>query len=179
VANLIGCGLIIALNLLLKNLSEKETEMKKCFSSTLTILLFLCFVLSLAGCSGSGNSSRNPVAAIYAATGGGLSISTDGGTTFTNYTNADNGLGDDEVKGVYVSGSTIYAATHGGLSISTNGGTAFTNHTTADGLGDDTVNGVYVSGQIIYAATNGGTAFTNYTTANGLGDDIVNGVYVQ
>jgi len=73
VANLIGCGLIIALNLLLKNISEKETEMKKCFSSTLTILLFLCFVLSLAGCSGSGNSSRNPVAAIYAATGGGLS----------------------------------------------------------------------------------------------------------
>lgn len=54
---------------------------------------------------------------IYAATEGGLSISTNGGTTFTNYTTAD-GLGNNIVYGVYAVGSTIYAATHGGLSIS-------------------------------------------------------------
>jgi len=72
---------------------------------------------------------------IYAATHGGLSISTNGGTAFTNHTTAD-GLGDDTVNGVYVSGQIIYAAT--------NGGTAFTNYTTANGLGDDIVNGVYV-----------------------------------
>jgi hypothetical protein len=55
---------------------------------------------------------------VYAATFGGLSISTDGGTTFTNKTTTD-GLGDDLVIGVYVDGSNVYAATQGGLSIST------------------------------------------------------------
>jgi len=39
-----------------------------------------------------------------------------GPLSFTNYTTA-NGLGDNVVKGVYVSGSTIYAATEDGLSI--------------------------------------------------------------
>jgi hypothetical protein len=38
------------------------------------------------------------------------------GLSFTNYTTA-NGLGDNNVRGVYASGSTIYAATDGGLSI--------------------------------------------------------------
>ena len=64
---------------------------------------------------------------VYAATyGGGLSISNDGGATFTNYTN---GLGSNFVNGVYAQGSTVYAATLGGLSISTNGGATFTNYT--------------------------------------------------
>jgi hypothetical protein len=54
---------------------------------------------------------------IYAGTNnGGLSISTDGGTSFTNYTTAE-GLGGNFVDGVYAVGSTIYAATSGGLSI--------------------------------------------------------------
>ena len=53
---------------------------------------------------------------IYAATGGGLSISTNGGTSFTNYTTA-NGLGSNFMRGVYASGSSIYVATEGGLSI--------------------------------------------------------------
>jgi hypothetical protein len=54
---------------------------------------------------------------IYAATSGGLGISTNGGSSFTNYTTA-NGMGDASVKGVYASGSSIYAATDfGGLSI--------------------------------------------------------------
>ena len=39
-----------------------------------------------------------------------MSISTDGGGTFTNKTTT-NGLGSNTVKGVYASGSTVYAAT--------------------------------------------------------------------
>ena len=54
---------------------------------------------------------------VYAATSGGLSISTDSGTSFTNKTTAD-GLGDNVVRGVYASGTTIYAATQVGLSFS-------------------------------------------------------------
>ena len=57
---------------------------------------------------------------IYAGTNGsGLSISTDAGSSWTNYTTA-NGLGDNQVRGVYASGSTLYVATNGsggGLSI--------------------------------------------------------------
>jgi LPXTG-motif cell wall-anchored protein len=54
---------------------------------------------------------------VYAATVGGLSISTDGGASFTNKTTTD-GLGDDLVSGVYTDSSNVYAATRGGLSIS-------------------------------------------------------------
>ena len=75
--------------------------------------------------NGLGNNSVRGVYAsgssIYAATSagngvGGLSISTNGGTSFTNYTTA-NGLGSNFMRGVYASGSSIYAATEGGLSI--------------------------------------------------------------
>jgi hypothetical protein len=45
----------------------------------------------------------------------GLGISTNGGTSFTNYTTT-NGLVNNHVNGVYASGSNIYAATYGGLS---------------------------------------------------------------
>ena len=76
--------------------------------------------------------------------------------TFTNYTTA-NGLGDNDVQGVYASGSSIFAATYGGgLSISTNGGTSFTNHPPANGLGSNFMRGVYASGSSIYVATEGG-----------------------
>ena len=53
---------------------------------------------------------------IYAATDGGLGISTNGGSSFTNYTTAS-GLGSNTVRGVYASGTSIYAATDGGVSI--------------------------------------------------------------
>jgi hypothetical protein len=119
--------------------------------------------------------------------GGGLSISTDGGTSFTNKTTA-NGLGSNTVNGVYAVGNTIYAATAAGLSISTDGGLTFNNRTNANsGLGNDYVNGVYVVGNTIYAATDGGLSistdggltFNNRANANsGLGNDYVRGVYV-
>ena len=66
-----------------------------------------------------GSNTVNGVYAIgstvYAATSGGLSISTDGGSTFTNR-NTTNGLGSNTVNGVLASGSKVYAATSGGLS---------------------------------------------------------------
>jgi hypothetical protein len=61
------------------------------------------------GVYASGNS-------VYVATTGGLSVSTNGGTSYTNYTTAD-GLGKNFVRGVYASGNTIYAATDGGVSL--------------------------------------------------------------
>ncbi|MEY3340466.1 MAG: hypothetical protein RLZZ269_377 [Actinomycetota bacterium] len=122
---------------------------------------------------------------IYAATvGGGLSISTNSGTSFTNVTTSA-GLGNNFVWGVYAVGNTIYAAIIGGLSISTDGGTSFTNVTTSAGLGSNVVTGVYAVGNTIYAATEGGlsvstnsaTTFINRTTSDGLGDNTVWGVY--
>jgi len=122
---------------------------------------------------------------VYAATEGGLGISTDGGTSFTNRTTAD-GLGSNNVRGVFVVGSNVYAATNSGLSVSTDGGTTFTNRTTADGLGGNFVRVVFVVGSNVYAAssgglsisTDGGVTFTNRTTADGLGTINVRGVFV-
>ena len=119
---------------------------------------------------------------VYAATSGGLSISTNGGGSFNNYTTI-NGLGGG-VFGVYATTDSLYAATPGGLSISTNGGSTFTNYT--KGLGSANVVGVFAIGSTVYAATskglsistNGGSTFTNHNRANsGLGNNVVQGVY--
>ena len=61
---------------------------------------------------------------IYLATSGGLSISTNGGTSFINKTIAD-GLGSNSVEATFVTSSIVYAGTDGGLSISSviSGGT--------------------------------------------------------
>jgi hypothetical protein len=123
---------------------------------------------------------------VYAGTSGGLSISTNSGSSFTNYTTSI-GLGSNGVKDIYAVGDTVYAATTGGLSISTNSGSSFTNYTsTTNGLGNDAVNSVYAVGSTVYAATyggglsistDGGANFTNKTTLDGLGSNIVWGVY--
>ena len=123
---------------------------------------------------------------IYAATSGGLSISTNGGANFTNFTTSTTpAIAGNGVLGVHLDGSTIYAATNGGLSISTNGGASFTNKTTADGLGSNGLQKVYANGLTVYAATisglsistNGGASFTNKTIADGLGTSFVSSVY--
>lgn len=112
----------------------------------------------------------------------GLRISSDGGATFTNRTTTD-GLGADNVRGVYAAGANVYAATMngfmgypgtGGLSMSTDGGATFINDDTTSGLGSDEVYGVYVTAGTIYAATrgglslssDGGATYTNYSTSN-------------
>ena len=105
-------------------------------------------------------------------------------TNFTNKTTV-NGLGSNDIQGVYTTGSTIYVATTDGLSISTDGGNTFTNKTTINGLGKNSVHGVYEVGNTLYVATEGGLSistdmgntFTNKTSANGLGGGGVQGVY--
>ena len=116
---------------------------------------------------------------------GKLSISTDGGATFTERSTA-NGLGNSSVRGIAVDSGIVYAATPGGLSISTDGAASFTNKTTANGLGNNQVWSVYAIGSNVYAGTSGGVSistdggatFTNKTTADGLGSNAVwGGVY--
>ena len=104
---------------------------------------------------------------IYAGTSSGLSISTNGGTSFTTKTAIANGLGDDYVYGVFAAGGVIYAATNGGLSISADGGTSFTNKTTISGLGDNLVYGVFAAGGVIYAATFAGLSISHPFAAVG------------
>ncbi|MFM7245095.1 MAG: hypothetical protein ACKO40_13110, partial [Planctomycetaceae bacterium] len=92
--------------------------------------------------SGLGNNSTYGVFAsggtVYVATNGGLSISTNGGSSYVNRTTS-NGLGSNSVRGVYAIGSTVYAATTGsgtvgGVSKSTNSGTSFLNSGSSSGL---------------------------------------------
>jgi len=133
---------------------------------------------------------------VYAATGhdagnntGGVSISTDGGQTYTNSTN---GVGTN-VASVFAQGSTVFAGTAGnGVGISTDGGATFS--TTTSGLGSSQVNFVTAQGSTVYAATspvkgpggglgistNGGQTFSNISTQNGNGlpDSSVNSVLV-
>ncbi|HEX7712424.1 MAG TPA: hypothetical protein VF531_00255 [Bacillota bacterium] len=76
---------------------------KKCLPFNLALILVLAF--ALAGCSGNNNNNTGGTTiypTIYTATTGGLSISKDGGTTFTNYTKETNGLGSNFVAAVYV-----------------------------------------------------------------------------
>ncbi|MCB0266395.1 MAG: hypothetical protein KDH98_24855, partial [Calditrichaeota bacterium] len=96
---------------------------------------------------------------VYTATDGGLSISSDDGASFVNRTTTD-GLGNNAIKDVFVSGSTVYAATDGGLSISTDGGATFVNRTTTDGLGNNAINCVFASGSTVYATMNGGLSIS-------------------
>lgn len=95
---------------------------------------------------------------IYAATDGGVSISTNSGTSFTTRTLANSGLVSNTVLGIYTYAGTIYAATSGGLSISSDSGTSWTNYTTANGLGSNMVKSVYADADGIYAGTEGGVS---------------------
>jgi len=119
---------------------------------------------------------------IYAATNsGGLSISTDGGNTWTTKTTS-NGLATNSLLGVYANGNNVYVASNSGLAISTNGGVSFTNT-----LAANTVYGAYANGNTIYAgtlsglriSTDAGVNWTTYTTADGLGNNTVRGVYAS
>lgn len=107
--------------------------------------------------SGLGSNFLNGVYAIgstvYAATNGGLSISTNGGTSFTNYT-MSSGLGSNTVAGVYSDGSKVYAATFGGLSFCATAPAAPTNLVATLCPSQVTIN--------FTAGTDGGSAITNY-----------------
>ena len=128
----------------------------------------------------------SPDTVYFATHSDGLFISTDGGGSFTLYDDND-GLGENDVNGVFAVGAIVYAATIRGLSISTDISATppFVNYNVANGLLNRFVNGVHAVGTTVYAATegalsvttDGGATFTNYTTANGLGNNRVRGVY--
>ena len=100
---------------------------------------------------------------IYAATLGGVAISTDGGQTFENRTN---GLASNFIFDILVEGNTIYASTTDGVSISTNGGQSFSSSSL--GLSLTFIYGIAVSnttifvgtGSGLFVSTNGGIFYT-------------------
>ncbi len=118
---------------------------------------------------------------IYVATGnsgGGLAVSHDGGTTWTNYT-ISNGLPSNVVTAVYVDGNNIYAGTQRGLAVSTNGGSSWTPYSQ---FNNRQIVGIYASGENIYViqqgagliiSTNGGSTWSS----NYLQFDSPQGVY--
>lgn len=111
---------------------------------------------------------------LYVASSGGISISTNGGASFTNPADLD--LGSPLVTSLLVSGNTIYAATNGGLSLSTNGAASFSNYTSCPGEGSGFASSVVVSGNTLYAAmngclsisTNGGSIYTDTLKGEGV-----------
>jgi hypothetical protein len=123
---------------------------------------------------------------LYVGTEGGLSVSSDGGTTFTNYDNNNNSLGENNVMSVFVDGTKIYAGTYGGgLRVSTDGGMNFSHLSNMNG---SLVREVIVDGNTLFVATfdaglsfssDGGTTFTNRTTTDGLGNNTVWGVFAD
>lgn len=119
---------------------------------------------------------------IYAATGfllpgavssggGGVSISTDGGFSFTNRTVANSGLADNVVSHVYAKNNFVYAATSKGLSVSTDWGNTFSTRGCAEGftysggcgltnISEDTTFILPGSNNRLYVGTVGGLAIS-------------------
>ena len=142
---------------------------------------------------GLGNNLINSIAiandnTIYAGTGKGLSISTDGGNTFTNKITNGN-PSSNGIKGVAVtsSGVILVATTFDGVNISTDGGNTFNSKKTSDGLGSNNTQGIAVDAKgNIYVATvnglsisvDGGNSFNNKTTGSGLATNVIQCVFI-
>ncbi len=106
---------------------------------------------------------------IFAGTGAGLLVSTDGGATF-----AGRDLGAEFagfVNSVLAAGEKVYVSTDHGVAVSADKGQTFAMRTTADGLGSNVVRRLVLAGSTLYAATSaglsistdGGTTFLNFT----------------
>ncbi|MGB7536980.1 MAG: hypothetical protein WBM17_00430 [Anaerolineales bacterium] len=91
---------------------------------------------------------------IYARTQTGISISRDGGNSWSAYT-SDDGLAGEYMQDLFVDGHAIYAGTNSGLSISRDDAATWMNYTAAEGLCGDYISAVYADGSTIYAGTNG------------------------
>lgn len=127
--------------------------------------------------NGLGSNRINDVFAVgntvYAATDGGLSISTDGGQTFVNRTTA-NGLPNNKINVVAVVGNTVYAGMDDGVARSVDGGANFVRILTSNAYSSGTSipvkaidaldKSVYVTaagnGVGYYLSTNGGDSFS-------------------
>ncbi|WP_353480520.1 GEVED domain-containing protein [Haliscomenobacter sp.] len=111
---------------------------------------------------------------IYAGTGNGLAVSTDGGLTFTPR------LPGWDIKDVFANGTFTYVATTLGIrrSTSTDGSAAFTNVLINGGL---PINAIFASSTKVYAASNNGL----YVSTDNDGDsfnaapDFLNGIAVN
>jgi len=130
---------------------------------------------------------------IYVATYDGLSISTDGGATFTTKTST-NGLGANHTYEVALDGQdNVYVATAEGLSISTDGGQTYRTLNPGEGEGlwepwfrrtravhldrNDTL---YVGSKGgLSISDDGGNSWTNITDAEGLGSRSVSDIEVN
>jgi len=64
----------------------------------------------------------------------GLSISSDFGTTCTNYTNATIGIGANDVNEIKAYGNCIYLLTNNGIIISADNGTSWNSYDSSDGF---------------------------------------------
>lgn len=121
-------------------------------------------------------------AIIYAATSGGVGISTDGGVTFSTRTTTQ-GLGHNMVRSIAVLSGNIYAGTNSGVSVSTNSGTSFTNYAGCGAAEGMATNGtrVYIAtwGNGLYYTDNGGVTCNQRSMNQGLRDVIVSDVYVD
>jgi ligand-binding sensor domain-containing protein len=127
---------------------------------------------------------------LYVATVGGLSISTDGGITFTTKTISD-GIGINYIRRIFIdSNDDVYLATGEGVSISRDGGQTFT-HNIVNGLGTNGYNtgsvAVDSSGIIfaagwglgVYVSNDGGISYVNKNTSDGLGSNTTNDVFID
>ena len=120
---------------------------------------------------------------VYVATAQGLSVSTDGGVSFSLWVIPDLSPTYQYIMTVFVDGETVYAGSYTGLSWSEDGGLTWTTELT-----DSSVTDVYARGDDIYFSTeydglfisdDGGLTFEGYGYDEGLGGDQVTGIYVD
>ncbi len=101
--------------------------------------------------------------AVYVPTGnGGLAVSLDRGSTWTNYTTS-NGLPSNNVTTVFVDGNTIYAGTVSKLSSSTDGGASWDSFSETF----NSLSAIYASGQYIYVIARQGSQSKLYISTDG------------
>ncbi len=149
---------------------------------TLTLLVAL---VVLVGCSNP-YTTKPTITPIYAATAGGLSLSIDGGRSWTTYTSAD-GLSSSTANSVWVSGSgheaTVYVGTSNGFSVYN--GATWTSNTSVLSASNP-INAIAYDGYYVWAGTgtglayssDGGTTWSQINAANGPGTKTINDLFI-
>ncbi|MBN1698312.1 MAG: hypothetical protein JW881_12430 [Spirochaetales bacterium] len=116
----------------------------------------------------------------YAATNGGISISTDNGETWNTTTTPD--IPHDQVYCILLDGGTVYAGTFAGLAVGANKGETWTTY-----IAGFSVKDIMIDGGVLYAATGSGLVVADtgdlsnpdlYTTDVGLADNNVNSIFL-
>lgn len=123
---------------------------------------------------------------IYAGTLQGLSVTTNGGTSWTRF-GALSGIPPGRVSAIVLAPGEIYAATTQGLAVSPDGGASWATDSRGYGLAPNVINDMAVQGGVIYAATaaglcigrDSGSRWSCYDAADGLAANQVQGVAVS